>query len=428
MNNIEDRLRTELGELADALIAQQQATHDPARNQWDAEPALPMAGEDQPVRRLRRPRLVGLAAGMLVVAGFGYLAIGNDGSAETVIAQGTPAIPTSFGTWDTIADAPIDPRPYGVTAWTGSEFVVWAGSSLSRGFAYTDGAIYQPETDSWALMDVPGWGHPGLSSAFFDGELYALAKGGGTRFDPIAGQWSDLPPVEGMFLAATVATDRGVWGLGPADVNGSGQPDLAIAEFDPDNDSWRYGPVFEGTDEQAEIVAGLGMFETTTLWTGTEIVVWRSTNGGIAFDPVTESWRTMPHPQSPSGLIHSSIAVQLDEGMAVLAQVENSDGVAVDVAVLNADGAWQWLETDIPVSGLESITVAGAGDWIAMFFAGEDPVMVHLPTGAWKQQTEGPLRGIQAPNIAWTGTQLIVWGGVTANAGAPDGATWTPPD
>ena len=99
-------------------------------------------------------------------------------------------------------------------------------------------------------MNVPGWGHPGLTSAFFDGELYALAKGSGTRFDPIAGEWIDLPMVEGMFLVATVATDDAVWGLGPAGVNSVGQPDLAIARYDPTSDSWVYGPVFEGTDDQ----------------------------------------------------------------------------------------------------------------------------------------------------------------------------------
>ena len=140
-----------------------------------------------------------------------------------------------------MAEAPIEPRPYAVAAWTGSRVVFWAGSSLSRGFAYTDGALYDPTTDSWEAMAVPGWGHPGLTSVFFDGELYALAKGGGTRFDPVAGEWRDLPPVEGMFLAAAVATDDGIWGLGPADLDPAGQPDLAIARYLADDDMWVYG-------------------------------------------------------------------------------------------------------------------------------------------------------------------------------------------
>ncbi len=375
---------------------------------------------------LRRWRLAAVAASMLAAAGLGYLAISIADSGDEVLVQGSAVAPSNFGTWDTIAEAPIDPRPYAMTAWTGSEVVFWAGSSLTRGFAYSDGAIYNPDTDSWDSMVVPGWGHPGLSSAFFDGELYALAKGSGTRFDPIAGRWTDLPPVEGMSLAATMATDEAVWGLGPVSVNTVGQPDLAIARYDPASDSWQYGPVFEGTDDQAEIVAGLVRLESTTIWTGSEIVVWRSIDGGIAFNPVTESWRTMPHPQSPSGLIHSSVAVELDDGMAVIAEVENSDGIAVSVALLR-EGGWQWRETNIALSNFASITVAGAGDWLVVFSADQSPVVIHLPSGAWQRSTGGPLTGVEAPNTVWTGDQLIIWGGVKADADAPNGARWTPP-
>ncbi len=425
MNDIEDRLRSDLAELADALLEQHETSHDGTGHALGAEPEFDLVDEARLVRRYRPSKVLAVAASVLVLAGVGYSAVDTTRTEQTVLAQGSVAAPNGFGSWEPIADAPIEPRPFAVTAWTGSEFVVWAGSSLTRGFAYGDGAIYQPETDSWELMDVPGWGHPGLSGVFFDGELYALAKGSGTRFDPVAGQWYDLPPVEGMFLAASVATDDGVWGLGPAAINNAGQPDLAIAEFDPASDSWLYGPQFEGTGEQAEIVAGLGRLESTTIWTGAEIVVWRSTDGGIAFDPVAESWRTIPHPQSPSGLIHNSVAVELDNGMAVVAEVENTNGIGMSVAVMKENG-WQWLETNIPVSDFESITVVGAGDWIAVFSAAQAPAMVHLPSGEWQRSSEGPLGGIEAPNTAWTGNQLIVWGGVKADPHAADGATWTP--
>ncbi|NNF53207.1 MAG: hypothetical protein HKN03_02075 [Acidimicrobiales bacterium] len=425
MNDLEDRLRTELVELADALLRDEKTMGVPIHRGRDAEVALHPFEESQLPAGPHWWRLAAVAASILAITGLGYLAIGLTNSGDEVLVQRPAVTPSSFGTWETIAEAPIEPRPYAMTAWTGSEAVFWAGSSLTRGFAYSDGAIYNPDTDSWEAMVVPGWGHPGLSSVFFDGELYALAKGGGTRFDPIAGQWIDLPPTEGMYLASTVATDEAVYGLGPVTITTVGQPDLAIARYDPESDSWQYGPVFEGTDDQAEIVAGLARLESTTVWTGTEIVVWHSTDGGIAFNPVTESWRTMPHPQSPSGLIHGSVAVEIDDGMAVLAEVENSDGVAVDVAVLR-DEDWQWHETGIDIPGFESVTVAGAGEWIVAFTADQAPVVIHLPSGAW-QRTGGPLSGIDAPNTAWTGDQLIVWGGVKADADAPNGARWTAP-
>ncbi len=427
MNNIEDRLRTELAELADALIERHEASSDTPGNAPAGELDLDLTNDAPLAHRPRTSKLLAIAASSLVLVGTGYLAVNSANPEVTVLAQGSVAAPNGFGTWEPIADAPIEPRPFAVTAWTGSEVVVWAGSSLTRGFAYGDGAIYQPETDSWELMDVPGWGHPGLSGAFFDGELYALAKGSGTRFDPAAGQWSDLSTVEGMFLAAAVATDDGVWGLGPAATNNAGQPDLAIAEFDRASNRWVYGPQFEGTDAQAEIVAGLGLLESTTLWTGAEIVVWRSADGGIAFDPASESWRTIAHPQPVSGLVRSSVAVERDDGMAVVAEVETTSGRAMSVAVMKENG-WQWLDANIPVSDFESITVAGAGDWVVVFSADQAPVMVHLPSGEWQRSTAGPLGGVEAPNTAWTGDHLIVWGGVKADVDSVDGAKWTPPE
>ena len=134
----------------------------------------------------------------------------------------------------------------------------------------------------------------------------------------------------------------------------------------------------------------------------------------------------MPHPQSPSGIIHSSVAVETDDGMAILAEVETRDGIAVSVALLQETG-WQWRETNIPFTNFASVTAAGAGDRLAVFSTDQPPVMIHLPSGAWQRDTDGPLFGIEAPNTAWTGDELIVWGGVQDDANSQNGARWTPP-
>ncbi|MCB0992183.1 MAG: hypothetical protein KDB16_14490, partial [Acidimicrobiales bacterium] len=261
MTGLEERLRTDLPALADAMLSDE----SPRLVDGGGEPVV--GRSEPPDSRWVSRRAVLVAA---VVAAGGVIAFGTDlfwsrEPATQVNVVGWPA-PDGFGSWAPMAEAPIEPRPYAAAAWTGTRAVFWAGSSLSRGFAYTDGALYDPATDNWEPMAVPGWGHPGLTSAFFDGELYVLAKGGGTRFDPIVGEWFDLPPVEGMFLAATVATDDGIWGLGPADLNPVGQPDLAIARYQPEDDTWVYGPTWEGTDDQASIIAGLSRLESTALW------------------------------------------------------------------------------------------------------------------------------------------------------------------
>ncbi len=419
MTDLEERLRTDLPALVDAMLNEE----SPRLVDEGREPVVRRSEPSDDRRVSRRAVLVaavGAAAGGIVVLGTDLFR--SREPATQVNAVGSPA-PDSFGSWAPMAEAPIEPRPYAVAAWTGTRSVFWAGSSLSRGFAYTDGALYDPATDNWEPMAVPGWGHPGLTSAFFDGELYALAKGGGTRFDPIAGEWLDLPPVEGMFLAATVATDDGIWGLGPADLNPVGQPDLAIARYQPEGDTWVYGPTWEGTDDRASIIAGLSRLESTALWTGTEIAVCGRTGGCIGFDHATEAWRSIP---AVTGAAAPAVAVATDLGLAMIVQTKAEDS-QVAVEVLTAQG-WQRKADGIPIERFDTATAAAAGEWLAAFTAGQPPTVIHLPSGTWHVVADGPLEGVEAPNVVWTGEQLVVWGGVPDNPTAPAGAVWTPPE
>ncbi len=465
LTTLEDRLRRDLPRLADALVDSHESTsapvaarRSPARNH-DAE----LSPRSSSGRR-RWPTVALTAAAAVAITG-GVVAIrsvtdmGSDSpvavdpdpaseSADAPVEVAPTAAPESadapveadpttapersapFGTWSPMAEAPIGPRPYAVSAWTGTEAVFWAGSSLSRGFAYTDGAAYDPISDSWRTLVVPGWGHPGLTSAYLDGEIYALAKGGGSRFDPVDGTWVDLPLVDTMFLAATVATDDAIWGLGPAGANPTGQPDLAIARYDHAADRWVYGPVYESDETTGPIVQGLFQLDGPVLWTGSEIVVWNGAAGGVAFDPSSDTWRPLGPPGPPSGSVRDSTAVMTSAGLVAVVDVEDAEGSRVDFALM-VDGEWAWVDTEIPVGDFQTVTVAGAGDWIVLFSATDAPVTVHMPSGTWRRHDAGPIAGVEAPNTVWTGDRLIVWGGVAesaaSNTAAFDGATWTPP-
>lgn len=428
MTPLEERLRHELPELADALIG----TSPSAELVAGDRQGMKAVGSTPNGRGSRWMPVVTIAAAVvLVVGGFvGFGLLRGHVPDENSAGSTDSLAPTSFGEWSSLADAPIETRPYAVSAWTGSEAVFWAGSSLSRGFAFTDGAAYNPATGTWRTMTVPGWGHPGLTAAFFDGDLYALAKGGGTRIDPTSGTQRDLPPVQGMYLAATVASDDAVWGIGPVSVDTSGQPDLAIARYDPTNDSWIYGSTFEGTDEQASIVSGLSQLESDVVWTGSEIVIWNGNDGGIAYDPQQDTWRSVAAPISPIGPIIDSTITMTDAGLVVVAQVANGNETSVNIATLN-DDRWDWADTNIPIQRFGTITVAAAGDWIMIFSADERPATVHVPSGAWQRDKSSPLAGLQGPNTVWTGESLIIWGGqstpVPGATGPADGAVWTPP-
>jgi hypothetical protein len=420
MTTLEERLRTELPLLADAMSS---ATGDAGR------PAPPgAAGEAETVveavqlggGRGRWWPLVAAAAALALVAGFGVTNGGTDDG------QAVAGIATGFGTWAVLPEAPIAPRPHAVAAWTGDEAVFWAGSSLDRSFAYTDGAAYDPETDSWRSIVVPGWGHPGLTGTFFDGELYVLAKGGGARFDPVDGVWRDLPAVESMLLGATVATDEAVWGLGPTALNPSGQPDLAVARYDPAADAWVHGPIHEGPAVGPPVGLGLvGGLDATVHWAGSEIVVWAGTGGGYAFDPTSETWRDLDPPIAPSGTITGAVATTAGRALVVAATVETTGGATTSLAVLEGD-RWRWITAGLPIADLDSTTITASGDWLVAFDADRAPITVHLPTGEWLRNDEGPLAGVAAPSTVWAGDTLVVWGGAPADPASPQGATWTP--
>ncbi|MDA3040858.1 MAG: hypothetical protein O3C27_15275, partial [Actinomycetota bacterium] len=418
MTPLEQRLRADLPELADALLAHRAtAPRLPTESSelLDALPAPPRRATS--ILRV----LVGAAATVSIVAAL--MLIGNrltGRSDPTRIETTNAAAPAHFGTWSPLAEAPIEPRSYAVTAWTGSRAVFWAGSNIARNAAYEDGAMYDPATDSWEEMSVPGWGHPGLTSAFFDGELYALAKGGGTRFDPIAGEWRDLPQVDGMFLAATVASDETIWGLGPAASNVIGQPDLAIARFDPADDTWSYGPVWEPSTEQSAIVSGLSRLESSAVWIGNEVFVCGRTGGCVAFDPSNETWRSIP-PASKADA--PSVTVVTELGLTML--VQSGDGSTAYVEVLSETG-WERRVSELQVGNFETVTTAAAGEWLAIFASEEPPLVVHLPTGAWQVAPDARLAGVQAPNTVWTGGELLVWGGRSDDPSRVGGARWTP--
>ncbi len=349
------------------------------------------------------------------------------GAATTTIPDGLAAS-VSSGSWETMAEAPIQTRPHAVAAWTGTEALFWAGSSLDRGFAYTDGAAYDPSTDTWHSLPGPGWGHPGLSSAFADGQLYALAKGSGVRFNPGDGTWTDLPPVEGMFLAGAVAADDTVFGLGPTAINRDGQTDIAIARYSLQANNWTYGPVFEGTPDTLSLFQDTAFLDQPVLWTGTEVVLWNPEGGGVAYSPTTETWRQIPAPPAEAATIITSEATIVDTALVVVAQTSTAGNIAL---ASYQDSAWTWKNLNISIPDLNQATIAAAGDWLIVFAPDQDPIIIQPSTGETTQDHTGLLGGLRAPNTVWTGHSLIIWGGIPtpteSNPNPASGAIWTPP-
>lgn len=362
----------------------------------------------------------------------------GDAGSDTVVAgeplaatttSQAPA-PVDHGAWRDLPEAPIGTRPYAVAGWSGSEAVFWAGSNLRRDFAHTTGAAFDPATDTWRQLAVPGWGHPGLAGAVLDGRLYAAAKGGVHSLDLTDGSAPDLPEVPGFIPATVVATDTDLWAVGPANDSGEEPVALGIARYDPAAGAWVAGPGFAGVAEMGPLFQDLLFVEQAVLWTGASIVVWNPEGRGLSFDPAAGEWRLLPAIPAADGTVTGTRVAVAGSRLVALAQVHR-DG-APGYGVASWDGsAWTWRDTSVQVADFAAVSIAGAGDFVVVLAPDGPPQTIHVPTGDSHRHVGAPIGGLQAPATVWTGAELVVWGGVPTrsegNSIPPVAAAWVPP-
>ncbi|MDO8361617.1 MAG: hypothetical protein Q7V88_01860 [Actinomycetota bacterium] len=214
------------GLLQDGRQADGVAAFDPVRRAWRT-----ITTEPTP-----------LLAPLAVWTGDSLLAVGWSDHVRTTSAV---TLDLATGEWSSPVPMPFGYKssPSNPHAWTGSEFLLWAGDRLM---------------------------------------MFASAAG-----------WTEraAPPIESRYDAATgwTGTEWIVWGGGATD------GDRALGDgtaYDPATDRWR---VLADSPLRSRMVSGV--------WTGTELLVYagRSSNlngmfafaDGAGYDPATDSWRPM---------------------------------------------------------------------------------------------------------------------------------------
>jgi hypothetical protein len=406
MTELETRLRRELHELADHLVG-------------PADEPFPVARRTRPSRR---PLAIAVTVALVVVAAGGWLASRAGGPADTEVdvspADLGPAA-AGPGTWAALPDAPIPPRFYAATEWIGDEIVVWAGASRDRAAAFGDAAAYDPATDSWRVLPVPGWGHPGLVSADWRGRLVALAKGGVVTLDFTTGTSAELPEPPAWIALRDIAVADGVlYGFGPTDVGGS----LGAIRYEPADEVWVPGPAMGNRfDTRQDDAPGLGAVSD-----GERVLLWSADNESALFDPAEGELRLLPRLGGEGSELATAGPVVTDAGFTVIATVDGTDVAAV----LDGD-EWTTSPIDLPDVDLSSATVFGAGAWAMVLPTDGFPVSVHVSSGTVIVHDRGPLAAMVDPNGTWTGEELILWGGASTGLpgvpNPPEGARWAPP-
>lgn len=428
MNDLETRLRSELPELAEALLEQ-----PPAEGGAGVDPVA----DDMALRSVvghRRSVVATVAASIVLAVTVGAMVvIRGSASTETLAAEERLDTATAiqvisdFGEWSELGDAPIEARAFPITAWLDGELVVWAGSGVERGFAFTDGAAYDPASERWRVLEVPGWGHPGLTGVVVDGDVAVTAKGAVTMLDFATGAWSELPGVDGLLVLALVEHEEELYAVGRR-TRVDDVALLSIARWDGDRRRWEVGA---GLEDPLDLLgAGRSPIEVhaPVLSTAEGIVIW-SSDGAVRYQPDADAWYRLAPLRLDDRTVSTSTAVVTEVGVVAVARTEDEQGRVEHRLATWTGSDWTWSAARLPTVDLDQVTLMPANEWLVMVERDLPPVVLHVPTGAWDVHLDGPLVGLVGPGSAWTGEQLLIWGGAPGDGEARSvGAVWTPPD
>jgi len=232
-------------------------------------------------------------------------------SAPTPVISGSPTgvylsgIPEGW----TELPAPPDIRSGAALVWTGSQLLIWAGSTgdAAEQPPGRDGMAFDASSNTWVGIPpapIPGRSFPAyawtgrelLTWGGWDGSYSGEEPGtlsDGAAYDPATKQWRVLPP-SGLTgrapLFAWTGEELIVWGTS---FRTRSRP-LDGAAYNPVSDSWRM--IAEGPIELTDAVG---------VWTGTEMIVFGAalhggnfpetpTAIGAAYNPASDTWRQLP--------------------------------------------------------------------------------------------------------------------------------------
>jgi N-acetylneuraminic acid mutarotase len=427
-------------------------SYDPVTDTWTA---LPTSGA--PSGR-RFHTAVWTGSQMLVWGG------ALDGTTGTGTNTGGRYNP-STNSWTATATSGAPAARFGQSAvWTGSEMIVWGGApTFFTATKLNTGGRYNPATNSWTAVATSGapagrdahvavWtGSQMLVWGGFDGQDRIRT---GARYTLATNSWS---PITTVNAPAGAALARAVWTGSEMVVWGGQSPPIASVEktggrYNPQTDSWV--PVTPTPN-------GGVRNEHPVVWTGTEMIVWGSyedftipTNTGARYSPATDTWQATSMAGVPEDR-YAPIAVWTGTEMVVWGGCADS----FCFGRLNSGGRYN-PQTD----SWRPTSVAGAPEgryWFSAVWTGSEvlvwggcdyptcgpggnadpdgtrtggrynpvtdtwreiPVTAATPSGRWGQAS------------VWTGSQMLVWGGIDGHVGGlgtgarfdPATNTWQP--
>jgi N-acetylneuraminic acid mutarotase len=363
-------------------------------------------------------------------------------------------------TWRPISNTNAPAARYYFTAvYTGPDVIVWGGQSGSTTTStrLNSGAIYNLATDTWRPMNTNNvlaraqhtayW--TGTEMLVWGGNTVTTASGvtrvtyvdGGARYNPKTDTWRPLsargmPATPAFAMTAWNGTELYVWG-------GCGYLGDGQATGPVENAGWRYQVA---TDTWLPLVgAPVPRGGHTAVWTGTDLIVWGGTtssgisgvpspsylvNSGARFNPSNGRWYPVASASAPTPRLNHR-AVWTGREMLVWGG-EGLIGDRARVGMLNSGGCydlatdtWRAMDTNGAPLARADHSMVWAGSEL-LVFGGRTNYNDMLGRytvntgGRYQPQTDSwtTMTTKQAPSprqnhaTVWTGTEMIVWGGM----------------
>jgi len=323
--------------------------------QWQHMPPSPLAAREAPAASWTGRELV-------IWGGARYEGLGSN-SVSVPYADGGAYDPAT-GRWRPLAPAPLSPRAGAAAVWTGTEMLVVGGFTSPPVTPVADGAAYDPVEDSWRpIAPLPRAGEP--AGAVWTGEELVLAVA------DVLDQYEIVEPVGYRWLS-----------------------------FDPAADRWR---------ELPRPPAPTGLPVELCATTSGVVLVQQDTLGHHTvrrLDPSGERWEELPSLR----LVGDLRALFICSDTALLAI---TSGAGRDRAlVMNvAERAWRHLPT-LPARRSDTGLFHAAWTGSQWLVTGSGEGAVYTPAGRTWQRIPSFERGTRSgATLAWTGQELLLWGG-----------------
>jgi len=370
------------------------------------------------------------------------------GGLGAVVANGgryNPASDNWVSIIGTEANTP-SARQFHTALWTGSEMIVWggAGGDYPNYNYLNDGARYNPLSNAWTVINTNGAPSArGYHTAVLTGNEMIVwggspTNGGpvhfndGGRYNPAANSWigmtvSNVPAARYGHKAVWTGSEMIVWG-------GNG-PTVAL------NDGSRYNLAANNWTALPTNGAPSARSLHTAVWTGTEMIIWGGNNAntpvgdGARYNPVSNSWGGVNFAGAPSARFNHTAVWTGSEMIVWGGQINlSATGPVNDGARYNpvGDGWLSMTTSGAPArrhdhtavwTGTEMIVWGGVSN--ATYFSSGGRFNPTL--GTWTAVTTSGAPAARSDHTAvWTGSEMIVWGGANNSIFFGDGGRYNP--